>query len=358
MSGGRIDAGPATSTMFLSRRQFMAVGAASLMPAIRVSAGTAARQVPEPPARGTSMNLSSTPEQTREADFNVFEVAPGEPLLLRLIFVSQHERPTEFRILMLLNYRQAVLGWAEAPALVADPHAEPIPPLESWTPVPADRHALEFSARLEEPQWLHLWTEPLSPGYYDLAIIVVPDFRLTATEAGYFTTYRPFLRGAVYVGPAVPPAPDYPILDPDARPLDSTGADSLLFTRQPYSQQMNSAATIIPGALLSLNADWAPTDLNLPDNQLPTSPLPTAFVCFIEDQQVPFSGELVKYGAGVPNTLNSLPISVAAPAVAGRYQLFLQQFPNPYVDPAYAYETGREFYAESSQRYTLEVEPE
>lgn len=305
---------------------------------------------------GLAFSLSTVPSQQKvPGRHDVFQIAPGEQLQAELGFRSHYAEAKAFRVILLLNYEQAKIGFRLTPAPLdeqnssASPVASPI--------VEPLHHIMEFVAPPEEELWFQIWTAPLAAGYYDLALVFVPDPELTQSELRYSTTFRPSARASVFVGEAaLPPTIEYPLLDPEAQSIDSVYGDSLLFGPDPYSGQMYGSQQVSPATDVTLGLNFVPTAENLPDNQLPESPLPTAFVAFIDDRVVPINGQPVLYGSARPGTISWMPITVQAPEEPGTYQVFVQQFPNPYIDPAWAEETGREFIAESSQRFRLEVD--
>lgn len=304
---------------------------------------------------GLGFSFSSIPSQQKVPDvYDVFQLEPGDQLQAELGFRSHYAEPKAFRIFLLLNYQQAEIGFQPMPVPSAEPGSRTGP---IASPVPGRlHHVLELVAPPEKELWFHIWTAPLAAGYYDLALVFVPDPDLTQRELRYFTTARPSARASVYAGDAaLPPVIDFPPLDPEARP-DGNVVDMLLFGPDPYSGQMYGSQRVSPGSDVTLGLNFAANAENLPDNQLPDSPLPTAFVAFINDRVVPINNQPVLYGSARPGTVSWMPVTVQAPDEPGTHQLFIQQFPNPYIDPIWAEETGREFIAESSQRFRLEVE--
>ncbi|MCC6315499.1 MAG: hypothetical protein IT337_15985, partial [Thermomicrobiales bacterium] len=151
---------------------------------------------------GEFLHLSPVPEQRRHPERkDAFQIEPGAPARARFGFISQYSDATPFRILLLLNYRQVNFAARLAnPSLAsgAFPVASPIALLAAGEM----RLALEFTAPPGEEIDFDLWTEPLAEGFYDLALIVVPDPDQTQRDLPYFTVRQHVIRASVRVGEA------------------------------------------------------------------------------------------------------------------------------------------------------------
>jgi len=323
-------------------------------------AGVAAAQPSEPDVTsyggGMSLLLDPIPSQRRYADRqDVFRLEPGASLQADLGFIQWYPEAKPFRIFFLLNYRQANVGVRPIAAPTEDDQDSTASPVAA--PAYGEmHHVLEFTAPPEEELYFRIWTEPLAPGYYDLALIVVPDPNQTQRELPYWTVARLPTRASVYVGDAAtPPMIDFPLIDPAAR-KESDFSELLWFGQEPYKAGLKAEQVVNAGEAVTLTVNYQPYEGSLADDLPPDSPLPTAMVAIIDDRVVPFNGEPVLYGSAVPHRLSWLPVTIQVPADPGVHQVFIQQFPNPYVDAKVAEETGREFFGESSQRFILEAE--
>lgn len=281
---------------------------------------------------GISQTLDSIPSQRRYADRqDVFAVDPGTPLQAELGFIQSFPETKQFRVFLLMNYQQANIGFRAVTSRVegaTELTASPIP-----FPTNGDMsHVMEFTAAPDKELWFQMWTEPLAPGFYDLALIIVPDPYENQRDLRYWTTFRSTTRASVYVGDeASPPTVDFPLIDPAAR-AGSDFNELLWFGQEPYTAGLSSGQLVEAGAAVTLTLNYQPNVENLADHLAPDTPLPTAFVAIIDDRVVPFNGQPVLYGSGVPGRLSWLPVTVQVPSTPGIHQLFLQQFPNPYVD--------------------------
>jgi hypothetical protein len=139
---------------------------------------------------GMSLLLDPVPSQRRYADRqDVFHVEPGTSLQADLGFIQSFPEAKQFRIFFLLNYQQASVGFRP----IAAPTEDGQDLIASPVAIPADgetHHVMEFIAPPEEELYFQIWTEPLAPGYYDLALIVVPDPYQNQRELPYWTVAR------------------------------------------------------------------------------------------------------------------------------------------------------------------------
>ncbi len=301
---------------------------------------------------GMSLMLAPTNEQWRDSERpDLFQVAPGLPLLATVGFLQSYPDTKTFRIFVLLNYQQADVGVQEIPepddiqAAVATPATldEPLQPF------------IELAIPPNEERYFRIWTAPLAEGYYDLALIVVPDPDQTQRELPYFTTAGLTTRASVYVGDnAVAPTLDYPLLDP-APAADSGFSELLWFGQEPHKAGLQASQSVAAGETVTLTVNYQPYAESLADDAPAGAALPVALVAILDDQVVPINGQPVLYGSALPGRLSYVPITVQAPGESGEHQLFIQQFPNPYVDARVAEETGRDFFGDSSQRFILDV---
>lgn len=305
---------------------------------------------------GISLMLACVPEQCRDADrYDVFRVESGTPLIAEFGFIQWHPEAKSFRVFLLLNYQQAPFA-ARQDTTRSESDLAPLA-----SPIASPRagemsHVLEFTAPPEEELYFHLATEPLTAGYYDLALIVVPDPYQNQRELPYLTVSQASARASVYVGDAAtPPTLDFPLIDPAASE-DSGFSELLWFGHDPHKAGLKSGQVVDAGEDVTLSVNYQPYAESLADDLPPDSPLPVAMVAIIDDQVVPFNGQSVLYGSAPPDHLSYLPVTVRVPAEPGIHQLFIQQFPNPYVDAKDAAESGREFFGVSSQRFILDAE--
>lgn len=304
---------------------------------------------------GMSMMLACVADHCRYDDSReVFQLQPGDPLHAELGFVQWFSEAKPFRVFLLLNYRQAlftarpVAGHEESGLA---PVATPITALEANGP----NNVLEFTAPPERELYFDLRTESLAPGYYDLALIAVPDPDANQRELSYWTTAQFAIRRSIYVGDAAtPPTFAYPLVDPTPAP-DSGFSELLWFGREPHNTRLKGEQRVAPGEEVTLLLNYQPYAGNLADAAPPDTPLPVAFVAFIDDRVVPLNDQPVLYASALPNRLSSFPVTVRVPDAPGIHQIFIQQFPNPYVDPKVAEETGRELFGISSQRFILDA---
>lgn len=303
---------------------------------------------------GMSIMLASVPNQQRYAERqDVFRVEPGASLEAEFGFVQTYPEAKQFRVLLLLNYEQEPIGFRSiADPLVVDQGVTATP----FGPEDGELHqVMEFRAAPEEERYFRIWTKPLAPGYYDLAMIVVPDPEQNQRELPYWTTARLSTRASVYVGDAAaPPVLDFPLFDPNSQ-AGSDFSELLWFGQEPYSPGLSASQTVDAGQDVTLTLNYQPYAGNLADDLPSDSPLPAALVAIMDDHVVPINGHPALYGSAVPGRLSWIPITVQVPSEPGVHQLFVQQFPNPYIDVKQAEETGREFFAESSQRFILDA---
>lgn len=303
---------------------------------------------------GVSLLLACVPEQCLDADQqHVFSLEPGTPLRAELGFVQWYPEPKQFRVFVLLNYRQTEFAARQDTTRSKGDRAPLASPI-AFTSSGEMSHVLEFTAPPEEEIYFQLTTEPLAAGYYDLALIVVPDPYQNQRELPYFTTNQTSTRASVYVGGAEPPALDYPLIDP-APAADSGFSEVLWFGQEPHKAGLKSGQEVAAGEDVTLTVNYQPYAESLADDLPPDSPLPVAIVAIIDNRVVPLNGEPVLYASALSNRLSYLPVTIRAPDEPGSYQLFIQPFTNPYVDAEVAEETGREFFGVSSQRFILDV---
>ena len=304
---------------------------------------------------GITVSLACAPGQCLNTEDDIFRLEPDTPLRAELGFVQWYAEPKQFRVFVLLNYRQVEFAARQD----TDRSEGDLAPLASPIALAGSgemSHVLEFIAPPNEEVYFQLTTEPLAVGYYDLALIVVPDPYQNQRELPYLTDNQFSTRASIYVSDATePPTLDYPLIDPT--PAADSGASELLwFGQEPHKAGLNSGQQVTAGEDVTLTVNYQPYAESLADTLPPNSPLPVAIVAIIDDRVVPFNGEPVLYGSALPNRLSYLPVTVRAPEDPGAYQLFIQPFANPYVDAQVAEETGREFFGVSSQRFILDVE--
>jgi hypothetical protein len=152
-----------------------------------------------------------------------------------------------------------------------------------------------------------------------------------------------------------PPDIEFPLIDPT--PGEDSGFMELLwFGNEPHKAGLKAEQAVEAGDEVTLTMNYQPYAKSLADELPRDTPIPVAFVAVIDDRVVPINGQPVLYGSAIPRRLSWLPITVKTPTDPGIHQIFVQQFPNPYVDAKEAEETGREFNGQSSQRFILEVE--
>jgi len=301
---------------------------------------------------GVSVMLDPIPSQRRYEDRqDIFQLDPETPLQAVLGFQSYYSEPTPFRIFFLLNYAQASIGSRS----IAAPDESEQQPLASLPQIRDLHQVMELIAPPEEELYFQIWTEPLATRYYDLSLIVVPDPDKNQRQLPYWTVRQFATRATVYVGDvATPPEIDYPLIDPT--PGDDSGSSELLwFGREPHRAGLKAEREVAAGEEVTLTVNYQPYTDALADDLPEGTPLPVAFVAIIDDRVVPLNGQPVLYGAAVTGRLSWLPATVQVPNEPGPHQLFIQQFPNPYVDAREAEETGREFFGTSSQRFILDA---
>lgn len=301
---------------------------------------------------GVSLMLDPIPSQRRHKDRqDIFQLDPGTPLQAVLGFQSYYSEPTPFRIFFLLNYAQASIGSRGIPA----PHENDQQLLASLPRIRDLHHVLELTAPPEEELYFQIWTEPLAAGYYDFSLIVVPDPDKNQRQLPYWTVRQFATRATVYVGEAASPLMiDFPLIDPT--PVDESGSGEMLwFGREPHRAGLKAEQEVAAGEEVTLTVNYQPYADALADDLPAGTPLPVAFVAIIDDRVVSLNGQPVLYGAAVTGRLSWLPVTVQVPDEPGPHQLFIQQFPNPYVDAREAEETGREFFGTSSQRFILDA---
>jgi len=165
------------------------------------------------------------------------------------------------------------------------------------------RHVQEITVPPEQEFYFELWTEPLAPGYYDLALIVVPDPYQNQRELPYFTTARLTTRASVYVGDAsVPPTVDFPLID--AAPGEDSGFSELLwFGQEPHQAGLKDGQAVATGEDVTLVANYQPYAESVADGLPPETPLPVAFVAIIDDRVVPLNGQSMLYGSANPERI-------------------------------------------------------
>lgn len=305
---------------------------------------------------GMSILLACVPPQCRDANQqHVFRLEPGTPLQAEFGFVQWYPEPKQFRVFVLLNYRQVEFTAHQDTTRSQSDLAPMASPIASANAGEMS-HVLEFIAPPDEEVYFQLTTEPLTVGYYDLALMVVPDPYKNQRELPYLTDNQFSTRASVYVGDAAePPTLEFLLID-SAPAADSGFGEVLWFAQEPHKVVLNSSRQVAAGEDVTLTVNYQPYAESLADTLPPDSPLPVAMVAVIDDRVVPFNGEPVLYGSVLPNRLSYIPVTVRAPDEPGAYQLFIQPFANPYVDAEVAEETGREFFGVSSQRFILDVE--
>lgn len=308
-----------------------------------------------PYSGGISIMLDPLADQRRFADRqDVFQVAPNLPLRAELGFVQWYPESKQFRIFLLLNYRQVEFAIAHN----LNDAVGTAQPLNSSNIAPAAgqlHHVQEITVPPDEEFYFNLWTEPLAAGYYDLALIIVPDPYQNQRELPYFTTSRATMRASVYVGDtSVPPEVSFPLID--ATPGEDSGFSELLwFGQEPHKAGLLDGEAVAAGENVTLIANYQPYAESVADELPPGTPLPVAFVAIVDDRVVSLNGQPVLYGSALPGQLSYLPVTIHVPADPGIHQLFIQQFPNPYIDAKAAEESGRELVGESSQRFILDA---
>ena len=215
---------------------------------------------------------------------------------------------------------------------------------------------LEISIAAEIERYYTIWSAPLPQGYYDLALIVAPVPDLNQRELPYFTRAQFPVRAGAHVGvDAAPPAVTFPLFDPGAI-NDGVDADILWFGQEPHQAGLKSSQAVSTGADVTLTVNYR-LALNAGADDLPADiAVPVAIVGILDDRVVPINGKPVWYGSAIPGRLSYLPVTVRVPDAAGAHQFFLQQFPNPYTDVAWAETSGRAQVGVSSQRLILDVQ--
>lgn len=283
----------------------------------------------------------------------IFQVAPGAPLRATFGFFQSYPETKTFRVFFLLNYAQIPVGYQEIPAPDWDAPPEATP---SAIPGGQLHRVLEFSVAPEIERYYTIWSAPLPQGYYDLALIVAPDPDLNQRELPYFTRAQFPVRASVYVGTdAAPPAVTFPLFDPEAI-NDGVDADILWFGQEPHQAGLKSSQAVSAGADVTLTVNYR-LALNAGADDLPADiAVPVAIVGILDDRVVPIKGKPMWYSSAIPGRLNDLPVTVRVPDAPGVHQFFLQQFPNPYTDVAWAAASGREHVGVSSQRFILDVQ--
>ncbi len=304
---------------------------------------------------GVSISLACTPGQCRQADRqDVFAVEPGTPLRIEFGFVQSYPEAKEFRVFLLLNYQQTPFAVRQDTERVTSDRASLGTPI-SVSNAGEMQPVLEFTAPQERELYFNLWTEPLAAGYYDLALLVVPDPHKTQRELPYWSIYRFPSRASVYVGDSsTPPTMDFPLIDTDPHSADGNG-ELLLFGREPYNLGQKGEQAVQAGEDVTLVMNYQPYAESLTGEPAPDVPVPAAFVAVIDDRVVPLNGQPVVYGSALPGRISYFPVTVTAPSDPGTHQLFVQHFPNPYVDVVEADETDRDLFAMSSQRLILDT---
>lgn len=304
---------------------------------------------------GVYTMLSCTSGQCRQADRqDIFAFEPDTALRLKLGFVQSYPEAKEFRVFLLLNYQQTQFAVRQDMGRITTdlaPLGTPIamPDAGEMQPV------LDFTAPPERELHFDIWTEPLAAGYYDLALLVVPDLHKTQRELPYWTVYRLISRASVYVGgSATPPTLEFPLVDP-APHEDSGFAEWFNFGRGPYNMRLYGEKVVQAGEDVTLPMNFQPFSWSEAGEPVAKTPVPTAFIAVIDDRVVPLNGQPVVYGSALPYSLSSFPVTVTAPADLGIHQLFVQQFPNPYVDVAEADNAELNLFGESSQRLILDA---
>ncbi|MFN8664041.1 MAG: hypothetical protein U0075_19280 [Thermomicrobiales bacterium] len=304
---------------------------------------------------GVSTFLSCTADQCRQGDRqDVFAVEPDTALHLELGFVQWYPEAKEFRVFLLLNYQQTPFAVRQDVDRVTSDRA----PLGSPIAMPDASEVqpvFEFTAPPEREFYFEFRTEPLAPGYYDLALLFVPDPYKTQHELRYWTIYRFVIRASVYVGDqATPPAMDFPLLDSD--PHDPVGSgEMLLLGSEPHKLGQAGEQSVRAGEDVTLAMNYQPYADNLIGESTPDIPIPTAFIAVIDDRVVPLNGQPVVHGAVLPGRISYIPVTVTVPDDPGTHQLFIQHFPNPYVDVVEAEEANLDLVGISSQRLILDA---
>lgn len=341
------------------RIQRIAISVATLLllsPLGSLVAAQAATPVKSSYSGGASMLLDCEPtDQCLRPDRqDVFSVEPGKALRAKFGFVQSHPKPIEFRVFLLLNYQQTPFAVQQ----IASHEESGLAPLGSAIAMPepdAMQPVWDFTVPPEQEFYFELTTEPLAAGYYDLALLVVPDPNKTQHELRYWTVYRYATRASIYVGDAAtPPTVDIPLIDPE--PDDGGGTGGYLWFRPDATNtRPHEDRAVNAGEDVTLGLKYRPYGENVLDGQPLTDPVPAAFIAIIDDRVVPINGQPAIYASALPGRTSNLSITVTAPDDPGIHQIYVQQFPYPYVTVAVIDESGLSDYGESSPRLVLNV---
>jgi len=298
---------------------------------------------------GFSITFDSAPkQQLGDSGQRVYTVRPEAPL--RGVVGIRNEFPDRksVRVLLLLNYEQQHFSMTSMDMEQASDQGNE---LREESPL---RESAEFAIEPLGERWFDFVTLPLDPGYYDMALIFVPDPLATQAELRYRTTLRPVIRASVYVQGGSPPQVDFPPLDPEARENDGYGEVCWL-TAAPYSLQLTPGTRAKPGEDVTFFLSLQPHVAALEGTPPGTVSVSLALVAFMDDEVVPMNGEPAVFASAQPGYLSAFAVTITAPPEPGVYQFFIQQLPYPFVDVAEADQAGRVLVAESTQRVVLEV---
>jgi hypothetical protein len=303
-------------------------------------------------AGGIALMFDSIPAQRRDPSSDMaFAVVPGDALRGRLRVISRFEKPVEVEVKLLLNYRPA--SFALDPIVQPELSEEEAPTsLGASTAGFAQR--AQFTAQPGVELRFRFRTEALEFGYYDLAMVVVTDPESLPSQMGYSTSFRPTLRHSLYVGDAQLPLVQFEPIDLFAVP--NPGFDELcFFSSDPYSLDRWPGRSAKPGELVRffLNIQPHPDTLVNSVSEVST---PIALVGFFDGQVIQLGDQDIVYGLVRPGYLSTLEITLEAPSDPGTYQFFVQQFPQPFLNPDEKKELS--LYADSSQRIVIQVAPE
>lgn len=339
-----------------------------------------AAQDEDGPTAGLSIYFEVAPGQYKPGgDDVIFSVPTGASLRYGLWIGHFFPAAVNLRLTMLLDYQPLPFAltpmnpdWVTPPRTDEDAPIEPPFTMETplslatriGAPTVDGAHVLTFDLRLEpgETRAFVGATAPVTAGYHDLALLIVPDADASQSELGYFTTFREAVRGSVYAGAdASPPALTLEPLDPAPEPV-SRPLELASFADSPDSNRLLFETVAAPGETETVWLQLIPypeTPFGADPEATPDPALgnenPVALVAVFDDRVVPLNGEPFLLGTLREGHFNTIPVEIPASAEPGFHQYFVQVFPNPFTDVDAVYAARRSLFSVQPQRLTIEV---